>query len=352
MLDFTSAAYLGLRHGSEQLTSWSDIAAGRPAALCEPRLLVWVGRQVAELQGEEDGIAGPSSLVLAIDALGPALRGAWRVLVDGACYPVLQWAALQRGVKPIVVAHHRPAALADALATIASNVRPVLAVDGFCVGCGRVAPLGVYAAMLAQRGGRLLVDDTQALGIIGPNGAGTPARDTPPGTVLRLTSLAKAFNAPLAVLSGSRRDIDAFRECSATRVHCGPPSIPVALAALRALTLNASVGGRLRAALRARVLLFRRACAALSVPLGPGLFPVQTIACHDAPVSKLVDALAARAMQVFASCGPHDQAGPRLRLIVTAAHAPTDVLKAAALLASVLRCLTNLKTEGAYAWTL
>jgi 8-amino-7-oxononanoate synthase len=338
LLDFTSCSYLGLRHSADQLGCWSAIADSRPAALKETPLAKWLGRAIARLQGEEDGVVGPSSLTLAMDVLGPALGGdmasPWRVLVDAGCYPVLLWAATQGG-PTLSITHYRPQALAQALTDLAPGVRPLLAVDGFCIGCGRAAPLTAYATLLASRRGRLLVDDTQALGVLGPGGAGTPAHGAPPGIVLRLASLAKAFNAPLAVLSGSQRDIAAFRDASASRIYCSPPSTPAVLAAARALRLNHSVGGHLRAALRAAVLAFRRACLACSVPLVPGLFPIQTVITATDAV-ELVAALAARGLSAFTSHGFHDRVA-RLRLIVTAAHRPTELQEASRLLASVLR---------------
>jgi 8-amino-7-oxononanoate synthase len=204
--------------------------------------------------------------------------------------------------------------------------------------------------MLAERGGRLLVDDTQALGILGPGGAGTPTWGAPRGTVLRLASLSKAFNAPLAVLSGSRSNIEAFRDASFTRVYCGPPSLPAALAASRALALNAILGGHLRTELRTRILTFRRTCAELAVPLAPGLFPVQTVMAGEGRrVTVLAAALAARGMHVFVSRGFHDRGVPRLRLIVTAAHHPATLREAAALLSDVLRTCLPVTTEDAYA---
>jgi 8-amino-7-oxononanoate synthase len=345
-LDFTSAAYLGLRHGPDRIGRWRAIAGSRPAALHEPCVIQRAGHGVARLQGEEDGVCGPSSLVLAMDALGPAAPAGTRVLVDAGCYPTLLWAAAQRGM-PLQVAHQDPASLSRVLATLPPAARPILAVDGFCVGCGRAAPLAAFAGLLARRSGLVLVDDTQALGVMGPSGGGTRAKGAPPGSVLRLVSLSKAFNAPLAVLSGSATSIAEFRRRSASRMLCGPPAIPVALAALHALTLNASIGGRLRAVLRARVLTFRKACAAFGVLLAPGLFPVQTV-LSDADPSALVAHLAARGLRAFASLGFHDRCS-RARLIITGAHAPETLWTAAAHLADALGRISHPNLEPRHA---
>jgi 8-amino-7-oxononanoate synthase len=269
--------------------------------------------------------------------------------VDAGCYPTLRWAASQR-CAPIEVEHHSPAALTQALASLGAGRRPLLAVDGFCPGCGRAAPLSEYARLLARRSGRLLADDTQALGLLGVGGAGSlPTHRTPDAApVLCIASLAKAFGAPLAVLSGPRALIETFRAESATRMHCSPPSRPAIAAATRAVALNRQLGGRLRAALRRAVTAFRRACAARGVPLLPGGFPVQTVVHPGQRAARLVAALAARGVQAFAGRGFHDLA-PRLRLVITAAHTWRALETAAAALAAVLRGAGPVAMEARHA---
>jgi 8-amino-7-oxononanoate synthase len=336
MLDFTSCSYLGLQHGTDELPRFTAITDGRPAALAEPDDAVALGRAVAALQGQEDGVIGASSLLLAMDALGPALHGErWRILVDAGCYATLRWAASQRR-PPCEVSHHDPVALSRALVALSTNERPLLAVDGFCPGCGRVAPLAEYARLLNHHFGRLLVDDTQALGLLGPGGAGSLHRSRPTGApILCIASLAKAFSAPLAVLSGPRSLIEAFRTESATRIYCSPPSRPAVAAGVRALVLNHRLGGQLRAALRLAIATFRSACAARAVTLLPGGFPVQTVAQAGEDAVHLVTALAMRGVRAFASRNFHD-ATPRLRLVITAAHTQPALEAAAAALAAAM----------------
>src|SRR5439155_1761385 len=82
---------------------------------------------------------------------------------------------------------------------------------------GRVAPLDAYLALVRRRGGLLLVDDTQALGVLGARrgthpygtgGGGSPAWTGArgPGLVV-VASLAKGFGVPVAVVSGERSAI-------------------------------------------------------------------------------------------------------------------------------------------------
>ena len=45
--------------------------------------------------------------------------------------------------------------------------RPVIVTDGFCPSCGQAAPLPALARLAAEMGGLLVIDDTQALGVLG-----------------------------------------------------------------------------------------------------------------------------------------------------------------------------------------
>jgi len=91
-----------------------------------------------------------------------------------------------------------------------------------------------YLRLVRQWDGYVVVDDTQALGILGEapardapygrGGAGTPAwyGVQGPGLIVG-SSLAKGFGAPLAVIAGDARLIARFEDLSATSVHSSPP---------------------------------------------------------------------------------------------------------------------------------
>lgn len=139
--------------------------------------------------------------------------------------------------------------------------------DGWRPLCGAPAPLDDYASLLEPRGGWLLIDDTQAFGILGarssPAGAwGNGGGGTLPyfglsyPRTVAITSLAKAFGAPLAVMAGPRRLIRRFLRLSETRMFASPPSEANLAAARRALSFNAAEGDEARSRLRANVRYF------------------------------------------------------------------------------------------------
>lgn len=251
MLNFTSARYLGLRHARGSLPDWDDLTTGMPAALGESPAALAVARRLASLVGVGRATLGTSTLHLFWDLFGILAAGPLAVTVyaDAATYPVARWGAERAaaaGVPVRIFAHHDPDHLRLWLRRDAARERrPVVIADGFCPGCGRVAPLADYAAAARGRGGLLVIDDTQALGVLGrapeavpPYGAGGGGSlrvlDTVGPGVVVVASLAKAFGAPLAVLGGDATMVDRIEQQSETRVHCSPPSAAAVAAAARA----------------------------------------------------------------------------------------------------------------------
>ena len=111
-LDFRSALYLGLEHGSRSLAPWRRLTTGMPAALGGPPGSDVVAARLAGLQGCEAATVGTSTLHLFVDLflqLGGE-RGA--ILVDAGSYPVGRLAALcaaTKGVKVTVKTQLPPA---------------------------------------------------------------------------------------------------------------------------------------------------------------------------------------------------------------------------------------------------
>jgi 8-amino-7-oxononanoate synthase len=288
MLDFTSALYLGFQHASWSLPGWDGLTLGKPAALEEIPGTEQVQRELAALTGCDRVQLGSSTLHLFCDLFAMLAGRNVTIWIDEATYPIARWGtdrAAASGVPVRRFAHHDAKELRRALGQGDGN-RPVIVTDGFSPLRGTHAPLLDYASCAAARNGLLIVDDTQALGIfgrraesMGPYGMGGGGslkhfnlRD--PGVVV-VSSLAKAFGAPVAMLGGSEGFVDGFREHGATLVHCSPPSAAVIAAARRALELNGELGDTLRRQLVERVVRFRRRLAGLRSP--ESLFPVQSL---------------------------------------------------------------------------
>lgn len=351
MLDFTSALYLGLRHPTRSLPPWRKFTTGVPAALASPPGSEHVADRLARLQNCERGILGASTLHLFWDLFGVFAHRPVKIYVDAGLYPIARWGverAAARGTPVREFAHYDPEAFRRLLRRDRrTRLRPVLVTDGFCPDCGKPAPLSDYLESLRGRGGRLIVDDTQALGIFGnspgpdaPYGRGgggmLPRLEVSGPDVMVISSLAKAFGAPVAVLSGSRAAVQGFETKSETRIHCSPPSVPAIRAAEHALNLNRKYGDDLRIRLAGLVRYFRRAAESAGLRFSGGIFPVQTLALASAAETRrLHERLLHRGVRTVLRRALEGH-GARLSFVITARRSPGLIDDAIAALVEVL----------------
>lgn len=179
MLDFSSSLYLGLRHPSRSLAPWHRLTNGKPSALVEPPGAASVASELATLIGCERAVLLPSTLHLFWDLFGIQTGDTVAIYCDAGAYPIARWGienAAARGVAVHYFSHHDVDALRRRLDRHArSHARPLVVADGFCPRCGRPAPLADYLDAVRGFAGSLLIDDTQALGILGH----TPGPEAP-----------------------------------------------------------------------------------------------------------------------------------------------------------------------------
>jgi 8-amino-7-oxononanoate synthase len=171
----------------------------------------------------------------------------------------------------------------------------------------------------------------------GHGGGGTLAWSGLAGPgVLVVSSLAKGFGVPIAVLAGDAGVVDRIEAHSPTRSHASPPSAADLHAAAHALGLNARDGRRRRRRLAALVQRLRRRLTAHGVGLVGGSFPVQSLpAMADPAAARLHDHLLAAGVRTVLQrprCGP----GATVTLLVSAGHGRRDVDRAADALAAAL----------------
>jgi 8-amino-7-oxononanoate synthase len=292
MLDFTSVLYLGFRHAHHTLRPWAQLTTGRPAVLEPAPEAERVAQNLAQLLRCKRAVLVPSTLHLYWDLFDLLARNHIAIYVDAGTYPIARWGierAAAKGVRTATFPTHDSAALEYLLhRDRQEGYRPVVVTDGVCPETGRTAPLPDYLRLVREWEGCLVVDDTQALGILGKDpaqdapygrgGAGTPAWHGVEGPeLIMVSSLAKGFGAPLAVIASNAKLIAKFENLSATRVHTSPPSLAVISAAQRALAVNEKRGDLLRIRLLKLVRQFREELRQIGISALGGLFPVQTL---------------------------------------------------------------------------
>jgi 8-amino-7-oxononanoate synthase len=340
VLDFTSALYLGLRHPSWSLRPWAQLTTGTPAVLRQPSGAGGLAQKLAALQGCEAATLGRSTLHLFWDLFGMLGRCNVAIYMDACLYPIGQWGierAATYGAMVRSFAHHDPGALRCLVEQDTSGrFCPIVVTDGYCPDCGRVAPIVEYLETVRKFGGLLVLDDTQALGILGHS----PAPDAPYGRtgggsllwtsiggpdVLIISSLAKGFGAPIAALCGGASRVRWFEANAETRVHCSPPSFAAIHAAEHALALNQEKGDTLRGFLAQLVRYFQRRLADAGFFVKGGLFPVQTLVPMSGLEPPILHGRLLRAGIRSVLRDVHGGSGPRISFLLTARHSVSQV---------------------------
>ncbi len=352
MLDFTSALYLGLRHAGARLRSWARLTTGVPAALETPPLSRAIASDLADLTGVERATLASSTLHAFWDLFVILSReDAVEICMDAGAYPIARWGVERAGARRVPVrtfAHHDAGGLHHVLLSRRRRtLRPIVVADGFCPGCGKPAPLGRYIDMARPYGGRLVIDDTQALGIFGAGvGRGGPYGSGGGGSLRRLgiggpdvivvSSLAKGFGVPMAMIGGGEDVVRRFEAESATRVHCSPPSFAELHAAQRALEINRTQGEGLRHRLGQLVFRFHDGARRLGVTTGSTLFPAQILEPEpDMPAVTLhrrLSRIGVRTVLSRPACRPSTAVG----FIITARHSAAQIDSALSALGAAL----------------
>jgi len=291
MLNFTSALYLGLYHPLESLRPWKQYTLGTPAALSQSPIALTVAKKLAELQGLQRATLGSSTFHLFWDLFGILAKKNIAIYLDKGAYPIAKW-GVERAAASVSVKtfrHHDSNLLRKQIHRARkTGKRPIIVTDGFCPICGTAAPLADYLTIIRQFGGYLVIDDTQALGILGcdptahnPYGLGGGGslqwHDIQDPCIINISSMAKGFGVPIAALSGSDKFVRQFEADSDTRVHSSPPSIADIHAAEHALKVNRAKGDILRKRLARNVTQFSNYLHDVDIRNQGGFFPVQVL---------------------------------------------------------------------------
>ena len=211
---------------------------------------------------------------------------------------------------------------------------PIVVTDGILPGSGSLAPIAEYANLMARRSGLVLVDDTQALGILGSSPNGTCAYGLGGGGSLRsagiqsdevvlVSSLAKAFGTPVAMVGGRGPLIAKLRHSSLVRMHCSPPSVAVIAAAAQALRQNRLRGDALRTRLAHNVARLRQGLNSSGVTASRSLFPVQPLRLPASTAVSVHSKLQQQGVRTLLQ--RHSSAGAQLTFVIAAHHSSNEI---------------------------
>jgi glycine C-acetyltransferase len=214
----------------------------------------------------------------------------------------------------------------------------MIATDGVFSMDGRIAPVAGICELAGKYGALVMVDDSHAVGFVGPNGRGTPEYHGVMDRVDILTgTLGKALGgASGGYTSGRREIVELLRQRS--RPYLFSNSVPPAVvgASIQALELMSS-SPELRNRLWENTRYFREAMAAAGFDIPAGDHPIVPILLGEA---RLAVEMARRLIEKGVYVVPFSypvvpQGKARIRVQISAAHTRRDLEFAVRMFAEV-----------------
>jgi 8-amino-7-oxononanoate synthase len=154
----------------------------------------------------------------------------------------------------------------------------------------------------------------------GSGGGGSlRANDLSCVSIVVVSSLAKGFGVPMAMIAGSAGHIARFETGSMTMINSSPPSFADLHAAQHALELNRKCGDALRRRLCALIRRFRRGLLAAGICPGNSLFPVQSLMLNRKEAHSVHQSLARLGIQTVLH-RPGCKHEATISFIITARH--------------------------------
>ena len=228
-------------------------------------------------------------------------------------------------------AHADMAELEARLQDSRSSRLRLIATDGVFSMDGDLAKLDQIVELADRYDAIVMVDDSHATGVLGPNGRGTPAHFGVADRVDIVTStLGKSLGGAAGGFTSGRAEIvELLRQRSRPYLFSNALPPVIASAALQAVKLVAQ-GDALRAQLRDNAEFFRGQLTALGFRLVPGNHPIIPVMLGDATLAtSMADRLLQEGIYVVGFSFPVVPKGQaRIRVQMSAAHTRTQLEQA------------------------
>jgi glycine C-acetyltransferase len=210
--------------------------------------------------------------------------------------------------------------------------RRLIATDGVFSMDGYVAPLREICDLAERYDAMVMVDDSHAVGFVGPTGRGTPELHGVTDRVDIITgTLGKALGGASGGFTSGRSEIvDLLRQRSRPYLFSNSVAPAVVGASLKVLDIL-EAGSDLRARLRENTAWFRERMTGLGFDILPGDHPIVPVMIGDAAkAARLADLLLGKGVYVIGFSYPVVPMGKaRIRTQVSAAHTTDDLELAA-----------------------
>jgi glycine C-acetyltransferase len=219
--------------------------------------------------------------------------------------------------------------------------RRLIATDGVFSMDGYVAPLADICDLAERHGAMVMVDDSHAVGFVGPTGRGTPELL---GVVDRVDVVTGTLGKALGGASGGYTSgrgpiVELLRQRSRPYLFSNSLAPPIVAASVAVVGLLESgpVGAELRSRLFSNTAWFRARMTGAGFDVLPGDHPIVPVMIGDAArATEMADRLLDKGIYVIGFSYPVVPMGrARIRTQVSAAHSLDDLERAASAFAEV-----------------
>ncbi len=348
-LNFCANNYLGLADHPDVVSAARDALQEWGFGMASVRFICGTQTLHKELESALSAFLGMDDTIL-FSSCFDANGGVFEVLFgegDAITSDELNHASLIDGIRLSKAARfrYRNADMVDLRAQLTAargggSRRIVIVTDGVFSMDGYFAPLPEICELAEEFGALVMVDDSHAVGFVGPTGAGTPERfgvqdrvDIVSGT------LGKALGgASGGYVSSHREIVELLRQRSRPYLFSNAVAPTVAAGSLAALRL-ATTATQARVRLRDNAELFRALMMDAGFELLPGEHPIVPVMFRGPDgarqAAQIAEAMLASGVYVIAFSFPVVPAGAaRIRVQLSAAHTSDDVRTCAAAFAS------------------
>ncbi|MFC9028320.1 glycine C-acetyltransferase [Streptomyces arboris] len=338
VLNFCANNYLGLADHPEVISAAHEALDRWGYGLASVRFICGTQEVHKELEARLSAFLGQEDTILyssCFDANG----GVFETILgpeDAVISDALNHASIIDGIRLSKAQRHRYANrdLADLekqLKEASGARRRLIVTDGVFSMDGYVAPLQEICDLADRYDAMVMVDDSHAVGFVGPGGRGTPELHGVMDRVDIITgTLGKALGGASGGYVAARAEIVALlRQRSRPYLFSNSLAPVIAAASLKVIDLLESAGD-LRDQLNANTALFRTRMTEEGFEILPGDHAIAPVMIGDAAkAARLAELLLERGVYVIGFSYPVvPQGAARIRVQLSAAHSTADVNRA------------------------
>ncbi|MEU5162800.1 glycine C-acetyltransferase [Streptomyces sp. NPDC020875] len=351
VLNFCANNYLGLADHPEVVAAAKDALDRWGYGMASVRFICGTQDVHKRLEERLSAFLGQEDTILyssCFDANG----GVFETLLgpeDAVISDALNHASIIDGIRLCKASRHRYAnrdlaELEQRLKETQDARRRLIVTDGVFSMDGHVAPLAEICDLADRYDAMVMVDDSHAVGFVGPGGRGTPELAGVMDRVDIITgTLGKALGGASGGYVAARAEIVALlRQRSRPYLFSNSLAPVIAAASLTVLDLLETAGD-LRRRLADNTALFRREMTEAGFTILPGDHPIVPVMIGDAAeAGRMADLLLDRGVYAIGFSYPVVPMGQaRIRVQLSAAHTTEDVRRAVAAFVSAREALTT-----------